>query len=116
MKQKSFGLKKLFHGSHDFHAPLPAAFSTPKRLDLTDRRVYVAGHGGMVGAALVRRLVSEPCEGSPPIGARSTSPARMTRKTGFATTGPIVAAETAAHHGLKSGRRNPAPCATPCHG
>jgi GDP-L-fucose synthase len=30
--------------------------------DLTDKRVYVAGHSGMVGAALVRRLSSEPCE------------------------------------------------------
>ena len=30
--------------------------------DLTDKRVYVAGHMGMVGAALVRRLRSEPCK------------------------------------------------------
>ena len=29
---------------------------------LAGRRVYVAGHGGMVGAALVRRLASEQCE------------------------------------------------------
>jgi GDP-L-fucose synthase len=29
--------------------------------DLTDKRVYVAGHNGMVGAALVRRLKSESC-------------------------------------------------------
>jgi GDP-L-fucose synthase len=34
------------------HAPL---------FDLTGQRVYVAGHTGMVGAALVRRLRSEPC-------------------------------------------------------
>jgi GDP-L-fucose synthase len=32
------------------------------QFDLAGRRVYVAGHGGMVGAALVRRLSSEPCE------------------------------------------------------
>lgn len=30
--------------------------------DLTDRRVWVAGHRGMVGAALVRRLAQEKCE------------------------------------------------------
>lgn len=29
--------------------------------DLSDRRVFVAGHKGMVGSALVRRLASEPC-------------------------------------------------------
>jgi GDP-L-fucose synthase len=30
--------------------------------DLTGRRIFVAGHRGMVGAALVRRLKSERCE------------------------------------------------------
>jgi GDP-L-fucose synthase len=30
--------------------------------DLSGRRVWVAGHRGMVGAALVRRLAAEPCE------------------------------------------------------
>jgi GDP-L-fucose synthase len=30
--------------------------------DLTGKSVYVAGHGGMVGSAIVRRLASEPCE------------------------------------------------------
>ncbi len=30
--------------------------------DLAGRRVYVAGHKGMVGAAIVRRLASEQCE------------------------------------------------------
>jgi GDP-L-fucose synthase len=29
--------------------------------DLKDKRVYVAGHGGMVGSAIVRRLRSEEC-------------------------------------------------------
>jgi GDP-L-fucose synthase len=29
--------------------------------DLADKRVYVAGHAGMVGSALVRRLRDEPC-------------------------------------------------------
>ena len=30
--------------------------------DLKGKRVWVAGHRGMVGAALVRRLVKEDCE------------------------------------------------------
>ncbi|MFC5509070.1 NAD-dependent epimerase/dehydratase family protein, partial [Bosea massiliensis] len=37
-------------------SPSEAAF------DLTGKRVWVAGHRGMVGAALVRRLQSENCE------------------------------------------------------
>jgi GDP-L-fucose synthase len=32
------------------------------RFDLDGKRVWVAGHRGMVGAALVRRLAGEPCE------------------------------------------------------
>jgi GDP-L-fucose synthase len=35
--------------------------SQPSLFDLTGQRVYIAGHAGMVGAALVRRLRSEPC-------------------------------------------------------
>jgi GDP-L-fucose synthase len=31
-------------------------------LDLSGKRVWVAGHRGMVGSALVRRLASENCE------------------------------------------------------
>ncbi len=34
---------------------------TKANFSLTDRSVYVAGHGGMVGSALVRRLASEHC-------------------------------------------------------
>ena len=30
--------------------------------DLTGKRIFVAGHRGMVGGALVRRMASEPCE------------------------------------------------------
>jgi GDP-L-fucose synthase len=30
--------------------------------DLTSKRIWVAGHRGMVGAAVVRRLAQEPCE------------------------------------------------------
>ncbi len=30
--------------------------------DLSGKRVYVAGHRGMVGSALVRRLEAEDCE------------------------------------------------------
>ena len=30
--------------------------------DLTGKRVWIAGHRGMVGSALVRRLAGEPCE------------------------------------------------------
>jgi GDP-L-fucose synthase len=34
----------------------------PPLFDLSGRRVFVAGHRGMVGSALVRRLASEACE------------------------------------------------------
>jgi GDP-L-fucose synthase len=34
----------------------------PDRYDLSAKRVWVAGHRGMVGAAIVRRLASESCE------------------------------------------------------
>ena len=30
--------------------------------DVAGRRIFVAGHGGMVGAAVVRRLMGESCE------------------------------------------------------
>ena len=30
--------------------------------DLTGKRIWVAGHRGMVGAAVVRRLAAEPCK------------------------------------------------------
>jgi GDP-L-fucose synthase len=39
----------------------PAAAATPRIFELSGRRVYVAGHRGMVGSALVRRLRSENC-------------------------------------------------------
>src|SRR5258708_34529977 len=39
----------------------PAAVALP--FDLAGRRIFVAGHRGMVGAALVRRLKSERWEG-----------------------------------------------------
>jgi GDP-L-fucose synthase len=42
------------------HDPATASAALP--FDLTGRRVFVAGHRGMVGAALVRRLRSEACE------------------------------------------------------
>ena len=32
------------------------------RYPLTGKRIFVAGHGGMVGQALVRRLAREDCE------------------------------------------------------
>jgi GDP-L-fucose synthase len=35
---------------------------TPSLFQLSNRRVYVAGHRGMVGSALVRRLSAEGCE------------------------------------------------------
>jgi len=35
---------------------------TPPRFDLKGKRVYVAGHKGMAGSALVRRLAREDCE------------------------------------------------------
>jgi GDP-L-fucose synthase len=36
--------------------------SPPVRFDLKGKRVFVAGHKGMVGSALVRRLAGEACE------------------------------------------------------
>jgi FlaA1/EpsC-like NDP-sugar epimerase len=30
--------------------------------DISGKRIWVAGHRGMVGSAVVRRLSSEPCE------------------------------------------------------
>ena len=33
-----------------------------KSFDLAGKRIYVAGHGGMVGSAIVRRLTGAPCE------------------------------------------------------
>ena len=41
-------------------APEPGKLGSP--YDLTAKRVWVAGHRGMVGSALVRRLASEDCE------------------------------------------------------
>src|SRR5712664_1476426 len=40
----------------------PAITGLPLPFDLAGRRIFVAGHRGMVGAALVRRLKSERCE------------------------------------------------------
>src|SRR5258708_39771745 len=40
----------------------PVLRGLPIPFDLTGRRIFVAGHRGMVGAALVRRLKSERCE------------------------------------------------------
>jgi len=34
----------------------------PKIFDLAGKRIYVAGHRGMVGSAIVRRLAAVPCE------------------------------------------------------
>ena len=38
------------------------AVTASSLFDLADKRVYVAGHSGMAGAAIVRRLASEGCE------------------------------------------------------
>ncbi len=35
--------------------------TTPVLFPLTGKRVWVAGHRGMVGSAIVRRLASEAC-------------------------------------------------------
>lgn len=34
----------------------------PLLFDLRDKRIYVAGHTGLAGSAIVRRLASENCE------------------------------------------------------
>ena len=36
--------------------------TAPLRFDLRGKRVYVAGHLGLAGSAVVRRLASEHCE------------------------------------------------------
>ena len=36
--------------------------TAPLLFDLRGKRVYVAGHLGLAGSAIVRRLASEPCE------------------------------------------------------
>ena len=41
---------------------LTGIVTAPTLFDLRGKRVYVAGHGGMAGAAIVRRLASEGCE------------------------------------------------------
>ena len=41
--------------------PVEAKFDPRGLFDLTGRRVFVAGHKGMVGSAIVRRLASEDC-------------------------------------------------------
>jgi GDP-L-fucose synthase len=35
---------------------------TAKIFDLSDKRIYVAGHRGMVGSAIVRRLMAGGCD------------------------------------------------------
>ena len=40
----------------------PIVTGLPLPFDLAGRRIFVAGHGGMVGSALMRRLKSEHCE------------------------------------------------------
>ncbi len=39
-----------------------AAPTDARKFDLAGKRVWVAGHRGMVGSAIVRRLASEKCE------------------------------------------------------
>lgn len=41
---------------------IPSGQSEPKPFSLKGKRVFVAGHKGMVGSALVRRLAAEDCE------------------------------------------------------
>src|SRR5690348_4949979 len=36
--------------------------TAPLLFDLKGKRIYVAGHSGMAGSAIVRRLAGEPCE------------------------------------------------------
>ena len=69
--------------------------------DLAGKTVWVAGHRGMVGSAIVRRLASEDCRCSRPDGTGSTCAARPSR--GFPA--PV----TARRHrpGGRQGRRHP---------
>ena len=43
------------------HLPMTDAMSSNLLFDLTGKRVFVAGHRGMVGSAIVRRLGAEKC-------------------------------------------------------
>jgi GDP-L-fucose synthase len=49
---------------------------SPVRFELKGKRVYVAGHRGMAGSALLRRLAREDCELITADAARSISPIR----------------------------------------
>jgi GDP-L-fucose synthase len=42
--------------------PMTKSMTAPLRFDLRGKRVYVAGHLGLAGSAVVRRLASEHCE------------------------------------------------------
>ena len=44
----------------------------PSSFDLRGKRVYVAGHNGLVGSAIARRLSSEGCEIPWPVGGLDT--------------------------------------------
>src|SRR5450759_2968598 len=39
-----------------------ASVTPPLLFDLRDKRVYVAGHSGMMGSAIMRQLASEGCQ------------------------------------------------------
>ncbi|MHA4875443.1 NAD-dependent epimerase/dehydratase family protein, partial [Enterococcus faecium] len=40
----------------------PRSSALPRSYDLRGKRVFVAGHRGMVGGAIARRLASERCD------------------------------------------------------
>ena len=52
----------LSDGLHKGAKPIERGGAEMKSFDLSGKRVFVAGHRGLVGSAIVRRLSQEPCE------------------------------------------------------
>src|SRR5271166_3806155 len=56
------GARPLDRVPHDADSGESEQLMASKLFELAGKRVYVAGHNGMVGSAIVRRLKAVPCE------------------------------------------------------
>ena len=72
---------------------------TAKIFDLTDKRIYVAGHRGMVGSAIVRRLMAAGCDVITAGHERSISNGRSQAERFLTATKPDVVVVAAAKVG-----------------